>query len=99
MSEGEPWATDASFSPLEGSSVSKYSPAAGTCHVLLMKCSKRWPWRSSQARASLGSSGAGPYSMLANFSAILMSVDSILFLSRFLSRNDVWELHDGMTEQ
>src|SRR5260370_15398958 len=74
MSPDEPWATDANFSPLEGSSVSKYAPAAGACHAPLMKCPKRWPWRSSQDCASFGSSGAGPYSMLTNFSAMLMSL-------------------------
>src|SRR5271168_263422 len=63
---------EASFSPLEGSIVAKYSPAAGACHVPLMKCPKRWLCRSSQACASLGSSGAGPYSMVRNFSAMLI---------------------------
>ncbi len=82
---------EASFSPLEGSSVSKYSPEAGACHVPLMKCPKRCPWRSNQACASLGSSGAGPYSIVKNFSAMLMQVGSILSSSR--SR----QLRYGMT--
>src|SRR5580700_5961771 len=72
MSADEPWAIEASFSPLEGSIVSKYSPAVGACHAPLMKCPKRRPWRSSQACASLGSSGAGPYSIVRNFSAMLI---------------------------
>src|SRR5436309_2542778 len=74
----EPCPIDASFSPLEGSKVSKYSPADGFCQAPWMKCPKRRSWRSSQAVASLGSSGAGPYSMVANFSAILIR------LARFL---------------
>src|SRR5580658_5949346 len=39
-----------------------------------MKCPKRRLCRSSQACASFGSSGAGPYSMVTNFSAMLMLV-------------------------
>src|ERR1700691_4931785 len=74
MSADEPWATEASFSPLEGSTVSKYSPADGACHAPLMKCPKRWLWRSNQACASFGSSGAGPYSIVTNFSAILILI-------------------------
>src|SRR5580698_5461022 len=80
MSADEPWATDASFTPLEGSTVSKYSPPDGAGHAPLMKCPKRWPWRCSQACASFGSSGAGPYSIVAKFSAMLIQVDSTLFL-------------------
>jgi hypothetical protein len=39
-----------------------------------MKCSKRELWRANQAKASFESSGAGPYSMLTNFSAMLIGV-------------------------
>src|ERR1700678_481839 len=69
---------EASFSPVDGSSVSKYSPEAGACQTPLMKWAKRRPWRSSQPCDSLGSSGAGPYSMVRNFSAILIQFGSIL---------------------
>src|SRR5579859_5814733 len=60
----------ASFSPVEGSLVSKYSPSVGWCQAPSMKCANLRLWRSSQASASFGSSSAGPYSMEANFSAI-----------------------------
>src|ERR1700688_4956033 len=93
MSAEEPWATEASFSPFDGSSVSKYCPVAGACHVPLMKCPKRWLWRCSHACASFGSSGAGPYSIDTNFSAILMQVGSIL--SSY--RNHIWQLRNWMT--
>src|SRR3989442_8339204 len=72
ISAADPCATLASFSPVEGSVVSKYSPAEGASHVPLMKWPKRRECWSSQLSASLASSGAGPYSMAANFSAMLI---------------------------
>src|SRR5882672_10791187 len=91
MSADEPWAMEASFSPLEGSTVSKYSPAAGGCHAPLMKCPKRWPWRLSQACASVGSSGAGPYSMLTNFSAMLISVAQFALRLKIQPATTQWD--------
>ena len=44
----------ASFSPFEGSMVSKYSPAAGCCHAPPMKRLKRRSWRSSQSYGFFG---------------------------------------------
>src|SRR5579862_2771758 len=74
MSAAPAWAMLANFSAVEGSRVSKYSPVAGACHVPSINKPKRRAWRSSHEVASLGSSGAGPYSMETNFSAMLMSV-------------------------
>jgi hypothetical protein len=77
-SAAEPCATDASFSPFEGSTVSKYSPAAGACHPPPMKCWKRIAMTLQPGYvASFESSGAGPYSMLTNFSAMLIETLSI----------------------
>src|SRR5206468_12071277 len=49
-----------------------------------MKCPKRRSWRSSQVSASFGSSGAGPYSIVTNFSAMLMWPCSFLCADLFL---------------
>src|SRR5579862_7892483 len=109
MSAALPWAMLASFSPFEGSNESKYSPAAGVCHAPLMKRSKRRLWRSSQEMASLGSSGAGPYSMLTNFSAMLMGsvhsssdsklCDRMTVVSRISSGDVVLKLPLDVAEQ
>src|SRR5580693_7073147 len=72
MSAADPSATLASFSPVEGSAVSKYFPVEGAAHAPLMKCPKRRLWWSSHASASFASSGAGPYSIVTNFSAMLI---------------------------
>src|SRR6266446_6263052 len=72
MSADDPCATLASFSPVEGSVVSKYSPAEGSRHVPSVKCPNRRECWSSQLSASFASSGAGPYSIAANFSAMLI---------------------------
>src|SRR5437870_3194917 len=48
-----------------------------------MKCPKRRSWRSSQLSTSFGSSGAGPYSIVTNFSAMLMWPCSFLCADLF----------------
>src|SRR5205809_6147156 len=48
-----------------------------------MKCPKRHSWRSSQVSASFGSSGAAPYSIVTNFSAMLMWPCSFLCADLF----------------
>src|SRR6266849_10088873 len=77
MSARVPCATLASLSPVEGSVVSKYCPEAGFSQAPLMKCPNRRPCPSSQSSASRGSSGAAPYSILMNFSTMLMRSCSI----------------------
>src|SRR5581483_506791 len=76
MSAADPWDTLAIFSPVAGFSESKCTPSTGCCHSPPIKWPKVRLWRSSQASASLGSSGAGPYSMVRKFSAMLMRLCS-----------------------
>src|SRR5882724_188855 len=75
-----PCATSASFSPVEGSAVSKYFPSTGARHSPPIKCPNRRCRLSSHASDSFGSSGAGPYSIDLNFSTTLIKQTFFPFL-------------------
>src|ERR1051326_3634118 len=77
MSAALPCAMSASFSPVEGSAVSKYFPSSDARNLPAMKCPNRL-WRaSSHSKDSLASSGAGPYSIVVNFSMMLICLFSM----------------------
>src|ERR1039458_5839113 len=70
--EADPCATSAIFSPVAGLVVSKSALSTGCRHSPSIKWPKCRSCRSSQSSASFGSSGSGPYSMVRNFSAMLI---------------------------
>src|SRR6267154_4778350 len=72
-----PCATSASFSPVAGSLVSKYFPSSGARHLPAIKCPNRRLLASSHSKDSLASSGAGPYSIVPNFSITLIRLVSL----------------------
>ena len=80
-SAAEPWAISASLSSLLGSKLGKNSDADGSRHAPSMKCPKRGPRAAIHARASSAASGAGPYSIDSNSSAVVgISLIFLVFL-------------------